>query len=91
MPASIAHVLAESRVWLAPMEDVSDAVFRRICRSVGARVCVTEFVRAEATAVGRPGPTGVELRRQGEALGDLQQSGYLVDPEQKRGLRPTMP
>ena len=44
---TIRALLAASPVWLAPMEDVSDAVFRRICRSVGARVCVTEFVRAE--------------------------------------------
>ncbi len=29
------------------MEDVSDSAYRRICRSVGARVCVTEFVNAE--------------------------------------------
>ncbi len=45
--AQIRSLLVESPVWLAPMEDVSDAVFRRICRRVGARVCVTEFVRAE--------------------------------------------
>ncbi len=32
---------------LAPMEDVSDAVFRRLCRSEGADLCVTEFVNAE--------------------------------------------
>lgn len=32
---------------LAPMEDVSDAVFRAICRSRGASLCVTEFVNAE--------------------------------------------
>lgn len=30
-------------VILAPMEDVSDAVFRRLCRSVGADSCVTEI------------------------------------------------
>jgi nifR3 family TIM-barrel protein len=29
------------------MEDVSDSPYRRICRSVGAHVCVTEFVNAE--------------------------------------------
>ncbi len=34
-------------VMLAPMEDVSDAVFRRICRSRGADLCVTEFVNVE--------------------------------------------
>ncbi len=29
------------------MEDVSDAVFRRMCRSVGASLCFTEFVNCE--------------------------------------------
>jgi nifR3 family TIM-barrel protein len=29
------------------MEDVTDATYRRVCRSLGAVVCVTEFVRAE--------------------------------------------
>lgn len=32
---------------LAPMEDVSDQIFRRICRGFGADVCVTEFVNVE--------------------------------------------
>jgi len=45
--APIPELLAASPVWLAPMEDVSDAPFRQICRSVGAHVCVTEFVNAE--------------------------------------------
>ncbi len=49
---AIRALLAASPVWLAPMEDVSDAVFRRICRGVGARVCVTEFVRAEQLIAG---------------------------------------
>jgi nifR3 family TIM-barrel protein len=39
-------------VILAPMEDVSDAVFRRICRARGADLCVTEFVRAENLVAG---------------------------------------
>jgi len=34
-------------VILAPMEDVSDAVFRKICRARGADLCVTEFVNVE--------------------------------------------
>ena len=34
-------------VILAPMEDVTDAVFRRICRRLGAEYCVTEFVNVE--------------------------------------------
>ena len=45
---SIPELLAASPVWLAPLEDVSDSPYPRICRSVGAHVCVTEFVNAEA-------------------------------------------
>jgi tRNA-dihydrouridine synthase B len=32
---------------LAPLEDVSDEVFRRLCRSHGADICLTEFVNVE--------------------------------------------
>ncbi|MBK8172133.1 MAG: tRNA dihydrouridine synthase DusB [Sandaracinaceae bacterium] len=32
---------------LAPMEDVTDAMFRAICRDRGADLCVTEFVNCE--------------------------------------------
>jgi len=45
--ASIAALLARHPVVLAPMEDVTDAVYRRLCRDLGAVVCLTEFVRAE--------------------------------------------
>jgi nifR3 family TIM-barrel protein len=45
--ARFAALLANKPVLLAPMEDVSDAVFRRLCRELGAELCVTEFVRAE--------------------------------------------
>lgn len=34
-------------VILAPMEDVSDAAFRAVCRARGAELCVTEFVNAD--------------------------------------------
>ena len=37
---------------LAPMEDVTDGVFRRLCRERGADVCVTEFVNAEQLVAG---------------------------------------
>jgi nifR3 family TIM-barrel protein len=40
-------LFAGKPVILAPMEDVSDAVFRRLCREHGADLCVTEFVNAE--------------------------------------------
>ena len=43
----IDKLLAADPVVLAPMEKVTDAVFRRVCRSVGASLCMTEFVGAE--------------------------------------------
>jgi nifR3 family TIM-barrel protein len=46
-PASVSELLRSFPVVLAPMEDVTDAVYRRICRSVGAELCVTEFVHAQ--------------------------------------------
>jgi tRNA-dihydrouridine synthase B len=42
--AQLAAFLAARPVTLAPMDGVSDAVFRRLCRSVGAELCFTEFV-----------------------------------------------
>lgn len=40
-------VFAQKPVILAPMEDITDDVFRRLCRKLGADVCVTEFVNVE--------------------------------------------
>ncbi len=40
----LAQVFAARPAILAPMDGVSDAVFRRLCRTVGADLCVTEFV-----------------------------------------------
>lgn len=48
------RVFASRPVILAPMEDVSDAVFRALCRARGADVCVTEFVRAENLVTDQP-------------------------------------
>ena len=40
--------LGERPVMLAPMEDVTNASFRLICREMGAAMVYTEFVSAEA-------------------------------------------
>lgn len=45
--AQFQALFASKPVILAPMEDVSDAVFRRLCRKYGAGLCVTEFVNCE--------------------------------------------
>ncbi len=39
-------------VILAPMEDVTDDVFRAVCRARGADLCVTEFVNADGLVAG---------------------------------------
>jgi tRNA-dihydrouridine synthase B len=51
-PVSPAHerlraLYAHNAVVLAPMEDVTDVVFRRLCRGLGATLAMTEFVNTE--------------------------------------------
>lgn len=45
--ARVRQLLDELPVVLAPMEGITNASFRRICRMLGASLCVTEFVGAE--------------------------------------------
>ncbi len=45
--AELHALYAQKPALLAPLEDVSDEVFRRLCRSVGAHLCFTEFVNVE--------------------------------------------
>jgi len=40
--------LREKPLFLAPMEDVTDSPFRRICRQKGADIVFTEFISSEA-------------------------------------------
>jgi tRNA-dihydrouridine synthase B len=47
-PRDRVRALLEARpAILAPMEDVTDTVFRRLCRRFGATICLTEFVNVE--------------------------------------------
>jgi nifR3 family TIM-barrel protein len=41
------ELFASKPVILAPMEDVTDVVFRRLCRAHAATICLTEFVNVE--------------------------------------------
>ena len=73
MAAGVRELLAACPVVLAPMEDVTDAPFREACRSVGAELCVTEFVAAEqlvahaaraevrAAIAADTGPTAIQI------------------------------
>jgi tRNA-dihydrouridine synthase B len=45
--ARLKELYADTPVVLAPMEDVTDMVFRRLCRTLGADLCMTEFVNVE--------------------------------------------
>ncbi len=55
MPSdAFSALFAAKPVLLAPMEDVSDAIFRRICRRLGADACFTEFVNVESLLKGCP-------------------------------------
>jgi len=66
-------------VIVAPMEDVSDAVFRRVCRARGADLCVTEFVNVEGLLRGcRNAKRKLELK-EGDAPTAIQI--YGADPE----------
>ncbi len=40
-------LFANKPIILAPMEDVTDEVYRGLCRTLGADLCVTEFVNVE--------------------------------------------
>ena len=47
MTRDFATLMSNRPVILAPMEDVTDSIYRALCRSVGASLCVTEFVNVE--------------------------------------------
>ena len=47
-------ILARRPVMLAPMEDVTDAYFRGLCRDFGADFTFTEFVNVEMLLAGAP-------------------------------------
>ncbi len=44
----VGNVNIEKPVYLAPMEDVTDIPFRKICKNFGADVLVTEFISSDA-------------------------------------------
>jgi tRNA-dihydrouridine synthase B len=55
----LASLFTSPRAVLAPMEDVSNLPFRRLCRELGADLTMTEFVRAE----GLVGASSIAVRK----------------------------
>lgn len=78
-PNRVAALLEAAPVVLAPMEDVTDAVFRRVCRTLGASLCVTEFIGAEQIIAASP----LARRRTGLVDGDRPTAIqiYGADPD----------
>jgi tRNA-dihydrouridine synthase B len=71
--------LLSNAIVLAPMEDVTDVVFRRLCRKYGATLAMTEFVNVEGLLRGCR-----NARRKVELAHDDQLTGvqiYGSDPE----------
>ncbi|MCS7302661.1 MAG: tRNA-dihydrouridine synthase family protein, partial [Candidatus Kapabacteria bacterium] len=50
----IGHLDIEQGVLLAPMEDVTDSPFRRICRRYGADIVYTEFISSDGLVRNAP-------------------------------------
>ena len=75
----MAALLAASPVVLAPMEAVTDAAFRRVCRTLGASLCVTEFVGVEQVLA-----DSIRARRRATLAADDQPTAiqiYGADPD----------
>jgi tRNA-dihydrouridine synthase B len=73
------RLYSEKPVVLAPMEDVTDVVFRRVCRKRGATIAMTEFVNVEGLLRGCR-----NARRKIGLAGDDELTGvqiYGSDPE----------
>jgi tRNA-dihydrouridine synthase B len=66
-------------VVLAPMEDVTDAVFRRLCRKHGATIALTEFVNVEGLLRGCLNARRKIEMTAGDALTAIQI--YGADPQ----------
>jgi nifR3 family TIM-barrel protein len=82
MPSSREHLhalYAQKPAILAPMEDVTDVVFRRLCRKNGSTLAMTEFVNTEGLLRGCR-----NARRKIRLAEDDQLTGiqiYGADPE----------
>lgn len=86
--------LGERPVMLAPMEDVTDASFRLICKELGADLTYTEFVSAEALVRNIPAttrklaispserPTAIQIYgREAQPMAEAAKIAEAADPD----------
>jgi tRNA-dihydrouridine synthase B len=79
VPFDFAAFFASRPAILAPMEDVSDAAFRKVCRARGAELALTEFVHERALREGKVDATRKIDLREGDTPTAIQI--YGADPE----------
>jgi nifR3 family TIM-barrel protein len=75
----LAGLFTQPPVILAPMEDITDVSYRRLCREFGADVTLTEFVRAE----GLVAHTALALRKSRLAPDDKPTAIQIYGPDAK--------
>lgn len=91
LPVAAEGRAAEAPLFLAPMEDVTDIGFRRLCKRFGAAMVYTEFVAAEAlvrsvkatvrklTISDDERPVGIQIY--GRTTADVVEAARIVEAE----------
>lgn len=91
LPLPIDSKAGEAPLFLAPMEDVTDIGFRRLCKRFGAAMVYTEFVAAEAlvrsikatvrklTISDDERPVGIQIY--GRTTADVVEAARIVEAE----------
>ena len=74
-PVRIGSVELPGNLFLAPVAGYSDAAFRSVCFGLGADLCYTEMVSAEALVRGHPKTASLLDRAEDETLYAIQLFG----------------
>jgi nifR3 family TIM-barrel protein len=75
-PVRVGSVELPGNLFLAPVAGYSDAAFRSVCFGLGADLCYTEMVSAEALVRGHPKTASLLERAEDETLYAIQLFGH---------------